>query len=308
MKNISLLYTSVFLFVFFISCNKKFNGSGTLKKHKIEFAGKTREYWVYLPKDYNSSKTYSLLLGLHGRGGDGKNAIKFMKFNPLADKYNFICIYPSGYKRSWNDGRNKTPASKAGIDDVAFLDFLISEIQKEYSVNEKKIYAVGMSNGGYMALTLACGLSQRFAAVASVTGIMAPNPETWCKPQQAIPVLLIGGTDDPIVPYKGGKISNGIETIGFDEAFNFWKKQNVCIGNSKSISLANNSKDGTTVEVETYNFCNNNSEVILYRIIGGGHTWPGGSQYLPQAAIGRLCKEFKAEEIIIEFLIKHELP
>lgn len=306
-KLIVFILTSVLSFLF-VFCKKTFKGSGSLKKHKVTFAGKTREYWVYLPKDFSSAKAYPLILGLHGRGGDGKNAIKFMKLNPLADTYGFICIYPDGYKRSWNDGRNKTPASKAGIDDVAFLDFLMTRTKEEYLINEKRIYAVGMSNGGYMALTLACHLTNRFAAVASVTGIMAPNPETWCFPSQEIPVLLMGGTDDPIVPYKGGKISNGIETIGFEEAFNFWKTQNNCVGNSQIVSLPNRSKEGTTVEIEAYTLCQNESEVVLYRIVGGGHTWPGGSQYLPQAVIGKVSKECNAEQIIINFFMKHQLP
>ncbi len=287
---------------------KYYAGNGKTIKSSITDQKIKRNYRLYLPENYFPSKAMPLLIVLHGRFGTGKGMIRFAAFNPLADKEGIIIAYPDGYKRSWHDARNHGPASDKGIDDVAFISRLIDTISARYAVDRSRVYVAGMSNGGFMALTLACALPDKIAAVASVTGSMAPDPGSWCKPDKAVSILLIPGTMDPIVPFTGGEISNGNKTIAFSAVADFWAENNKCNKAPVLINLPDNFNDGTSVRKIFYTACEQNSTVEMYCITGGGHTWPGGLQYLPEARIGRVCKEIQAEEIIVHFLLQHQNP
>ena len=212
------------------SCNKEFKGNGDETKHTIEVGGVKRKYRVYTPEHYNGSTAYPVVFALHGRFGKGSGMDKFSNFNPTADSKGFIVVYPDGYKKSWHDDRHRGPAADAGIDDIAFFHAMIDQLAKDYSIDQDRIYACGMSNGGFMALSLACHMPERIAAVATVTGNMALDPQNWCFPSRGVPVMLIGGVDDPIAPYHGGVDADNGSNIGFPQSFDFWVTQNNCPG------------------------------------------------------------------------------
>jgi polyhydroxybutyrate depolymerase len=123
-----------------------------------------RRYQVHLPVKYDNSRSFPLLIALHGRLGTGKKMIKQTDFNRIADREGFIVIYPEGFKRGWADGRGITHADKRGIDDVAFIDKLITIFQDKFSIDHGRIYIAGHSNGGFMAQRLAIEHSHQFAA------------------------------------------------------------------------------------------------------------------------------------------------
>ncbi len=299
-----LLLAIVFLFTL-SSCSKKHKGGGTFTSHSLQFNGIKRTYKVYKPKGFDASASVPMIIALHGRGANGKNGAKHMRLNPVADLHNTIVVYPDGHKRSWDDGRNTTPASKAGVDDIAFMAHLIDVLKKDLPVDESKIYMIGLSNGAYLSLSFSCYYPEKLAAVCAVIGSMAPNPSEWCNPQHPVPILLMAGNEDPIVPYEGGKITKNLHSESVQTVFTFWAKHNNCVGSAEKISYPNFKKDGTTVELERYRTCDKNTEVLLYTIEGGGHAWPGGSQYLPAFVVGRASQEIKAEEIVFEFFLKH---
>ena len=290
-----------------MSCHKDWKGDGKEDKTCFKQDGVRRCYRVYKPVGYDESQEYPLVFAIHGRFGQGSGMDKFSDFNPVADEKGFLVCYPDGYKRSWADDRNTGPAYDAGIDDIAFFDEMINRISEDYSVNAKKIYACGMSNGAFMSVSLACHLSDRIAAVAAVAGNMAPSPENYCN-GGPVPVLLIGGTDDPIVPYNGGEISGGSVALGFPDTYIFWRDHNGCYDFGVDSSWADmDPDDGTTVIVHSHVSCDSSTNVILYEVKGMGHTWPQGSQYLKESRIGKVSQEFNGPEVISNFLLSFEL-
>lgn len=293
-----------------VSCNKDWTGDGDTDKVTITVDGLNRKYLVYTPIGYDSSQSYPLVFVLHGRLASGEGTPRFTSMNPVADEKGVIVCYPDGYKRSWADDRNTTTASQEGVDDIAFFNAMIDQIRLDYSIDEQRIYACGMSNGGFMSISLACHLSDRIAAVGAVTGNMAPDPSSYCTDTSPIGILLIGGTDDPISPYNGGVINEneGSEAIGFPACFEFWRNQNDCVDIAQdSIWDDMDSDDGTTVVVHSHADCDSSVQVILYQVNGMGHTWPQGLQYGFEQNIGTVSQEFNGSRAILEFLLGHTL-
>ena len=164
-----------------------------------------RDYIVHIPGSYDNKVPIPLVLCFHGYGGTA-SGISYTNFNDVSDTANFIVVYPQGTllkrKSHWNVG-GWTLDSK--IDDVGFISSLLDSLSERYNINQSRIYSTGMSNGGYMSFLLACQLSDRIAAIASVTGSMTPQTYNLCNPQRPIPVLQIHGTNDQKVPYKGNR-------------------------------------------------------------------------------------------------------
>jgi polyhydroxybutyrate depolymerase len=272
-------------------------------KSSISSGGLHRTYDVHIKPNYPIGVPLPLVIALSGRGGTGQGMAMLTQFNVIADRENFIVVYPDAIDAKWNDGR----VEGAGIDDVAFISDLIDKLSNEFNIDTKRVFITGMSNGAVMAHRLACELSLKVAAIAAVAGnipvIMAPK---W-EPQRAIPVMIINGTKDPIEPWNGGKVHFGM-MMSVAETVKFWVNKNQCTISPLSIQLPNNgSKDGTSVRVETYAGGKSCTEVILYSVEGGGHTWPGGRQYLPKSIIGKTSRQFNASEVIWQFFKKHAM-
>lgn len=291
-----------------ISCKKAWDGDGDEDKETIKVDGFRRKYRVYCPKDYDSAKKYPLVFVLHGRFGQGKATDKATNFDLVADEKGLILCYPDGYKKSWVDDRHTGPAADAGVDDIHFFDQLLNQLISDYSIDEKRVYSCGMSNGGFMSMSLACHLSNRFAAVGSVTGNLAPNPTSYCSDAAPTGILLIGSPSDPISPYYGGPISDESDALGFPETFEHWKNLNNC-GDPVQDSVWNDlvPDDGTTVITHTYSNCDSSVKVVLYEVQGMGHTWPQGFPFFKESTVGRTSQEFNAASVIADFLLEHEL-
>ena len=272
-------------------------------KLSITSGGLHRTYNVHIKPNYQIGAPLPLVIALNGRGGTGQGMARLTQFNLIADRENFIVVYPDAVNATWNDGR----VEGAGIDDVVFISDLIDKLSKEFNIDTKRVFITGMSNGAVMAHRLACELSLEVAAIAAVAGnipvIMAPK---W-EPQRAISVMIINGTKDPIEPWNGGEVHFGM-MMSVAETVKFWVNKNQCAISPLSIQLPDNgSKDGTSVRVETYAGGKSSTEVILYSVEGGGHTWPGGRQYLPRSIIGRTSRQFNASEVIWQFFKNHAM-
>ena len=201
MKNLLLL---IFL-LFFMQCNKNsIRGSipidYILIHEKIQIDLLEREYILFKPKEI---KKNVILIGLHGRGGTGEELMWKTEFNRLAEEEGFIIVYPYGINRAWIDGR-RLPEEDSKANDEKFLLALREKLEKEFSI--QKFFLFGYSNGGFMTQKMAFTYPEAFIGYASVVSTISDklNKE---KPKQPVPVLFINGTDDPIVPYKGGMIS-----------------------------------------------------------------------------------------------------
>jgi len=268
------------------------------KKESIIVDGLKREFVTYLPAGFTANDKLPVIISLHGRLGTAERQMKFADFRPIADREKFIIVCPQGINRSWNDGRG-TPAYKKGIDDVHFIDDLIKYIIKTYHADDSRVYVTGMSNGGFMASRLACELNEHIAAIA-VVGASMDKDEGYAP--KSMPAMYIQGTKDPLVPFEGGTMKKGAggSIYGHEELLKQWAATDSCQEKPVITNFPIKINDGTSVIREEYRN-KDGAAVVGYTIVGGGHTWPGGTQYLPKAIIGRLSHNLNACEAIWDF-------
>jgi polyhydroxybutyrate depolymerase len=247
----------------------------------------------------------ALVLAFHGRLGTGKGMAHLTGLDTTSDRHGFIVVYPDGVDRSWNDGLS-TPAQQAGVDDVAFVQALIAQLQSRYAIDPRRIYATGLSNGAMFTELLGCRLAGTLAAIAPVAGTLPVPVAGGCAPARPLPVLLIHGTSDPYVPYRGGSLVSGVGSVlSAPQTFARWSVLDGCGGPPLTRALPRRVQDGTSVVTTVQRACPPGSAVELETIIGGGHTWPGGWQYLPKLLIGRTSTQIDASETIWSFFSRY---
>lgn len=210
-----------------------------------------------------------------------------------------------GQQRPSPDAQQEERAAPA--DDVAFLNQMLDELTTKFSVDSSRIYAMGLSEGGFMSLRLGCALSDRLAAVAAVGAAM---PKTMiCLPARPVPLLMLNGTSDPVVPYGGGTEHNlNLSTLSAEDSAKAWAKIDHCGEKPERTKLPEKSKGGMETKVDTYNGCQQNSAVVLYSVKGAGNTWPGGEQYEAENTIGKTSQDLNANEVAWSFLVTRKLP
>lgn len=282
----------------------------------IVAGGLKRTYLIHLPAP-GIRRSMPLLIVLHGGGGNGKSMVKLTNggFDQLSDKKGFIVVYPDGIGKHWNDGRNEAETGyethEKNTDDVGFISALIDDLIKKYNADPKRVYVTGMSNGAIMSYRLGCELSGKIAAIAPVAGNIPVNLIKNCNPSDPVAVLAINSDSDPLVPFNGGDVTGPFgkkklgKVLSVHESVMFWVKNNGCSSNPLVTDEPDNDPDdGTRVQRQQFMNGRNNCEVILYIIKGGGHTWPGGYQYLGKWIIGRTCRDMNATEVIWEFFAR----
>ncbi len=272
----------------------------------LQSGGRTRTYSVHLPPAASMGRPLPLLLALHGRQATGAGQAKLTNFNALADADGFIVVYPDGYAHSWADGRGISPADKAGVDDVTFLGAVLNQVMAREKVDPTRVYVTGMSNGGFMTERLGCDLAQRFAAIAVVAANFDWRLAARCAPARPLPVLLIHGSDDPIVPAAGGLL-HGEPILSTADTVRRWASLDGCGKTPTVAPLPIVVHDGTSIQRSTYTGCRDGVQVVYYDVIGGGHTWPGSLSYLSTAAIGRASRNLNASQVIWRFFQGYHL-
>jgi polyhydroxybutyrate depolymerase len=287
---------------------KKFSSLGPGDHTRTLLMGEQlRSYLVHIPNKYDPKKPAPIVLALHGAAMDGAMMVWFSGLNTKADEAGFVVVYPSGSGagpfRTWNAGGFTGKMAEGRADDVAYLGKLLDDLSGVVRIDEKRVYACGMSNGGMMCYRLAAELSNRIAAVAPVAGTIAIDS---IKPQRAVPVLHIHGSKDAIVPFTIGKgqAPPFMKLMGVEESVQTWVKLNGCDGKPK-IETISKDQDDMKVTRTTYGGGRDGSEVVLVVIDGGGHTWPG--QVPPVAFIGKSAKNVSANDLIWDFFQKHKL-
>jgi polyhydroxybutyrate depolymerase len=286
------------------------------KKETLYHDGYRRTYYVHLPADYDPAKKYPLVFGLHGGGGKAKafNRSTNRRLSELADEEDFIVVYPQGVKKSWNDNKNREPngaARKLNIDDVGFFRKLIEKLENEYSIDSRYIFSCGISNGGLMSLTLAAELPEKIRVIGMVASNFGEIQASQMSEATPFSVMIIHGTEDPIFPYDEGNVTifkqNRGKVLGVNQSIGFANYLNGSDAKVIREELPNpNKTDNCTATHYKYiNTYNPESKVELIKVIGGGHTWPGGFQYLPKKLIGEVSKDFNAADKLWEFFESH---
>jgi len=302
--------------------------SGTLfQNQSISHDGIVRTYHLYVPDDLPGSSV-PLLFILHGGTSNADeiiglpgNAAPFKIFFELADIDKFIAVIPNGVadtdpeSRQWNDCRGDCTGN-GNADDVGFIEALITNVQNNHpAVDLNRVYCTGISNGGQMCLRLAYELSDKIAAIAMISAANAAVND--CQPpNNPIPIMMINGTDDPILPWDGGQVAAGLEddqgtTISVMDTIAFWTTHN----STEEINITDipniDTFDKSTVSKETYGNGEEGTEVILYRVNGGGHPIPSiqerYSWLYQRLLVGWQNHDIETAVEAWAFLQKHEL-
>ena len=247
---------------------------GIPESYSFNHEGLVRQYYLYEPDLLEENAP--LVFVMHGYGGSANGILSYSGMNTIADQYGFAVCYPNGTidqsgNRFWNVGYNMH--QNETVDDVDFLSSLAQYLQEEYNLSSQNTFATGMSNGGDISYMLACQAPNIFSAIAPVAGCMM----TWifesCDPSLSVPVLEIHGTNDNVTWWEGdpNDLGGWGPYIGTEEGIDFWVDINAC-SSSEDIPVPN-----TNTINHRYFDCNDNTEVWLYEVVGGGHDWPGYS-------------------------------
>ncbi len=277
-----------------------------LVQRSLQSGGKQRPYLVYAPR-HLGPLPQPLVVAFHGARGDGPGFEKIAGLAKVAEREGFLLVYPEALDKRWNDGRKEIGST---VDDLAFVDALLDSLNREFNADPKRTYATGFSNGALFSFRLACERPKRFAAIAPVGANLGLALSQACKPELPTSVLNIVGEKDPLMPFGGGRITGPFgggnlgPVLSSDDTLAFWAAQNKCrdLPANRRGTLG---KDGTAVDKTVYSQCAEGSQVARYVIREGGHTWPGGWQYLRQWIIGKTSQQLDASQAVWDFLSQY---
>jgi polyhydroxybutyrate depolymerase len=274
----------------------------------ITSGGIDRTYILHVPPKGPGPQGYPLVLSYHGHGGDGAGQERLTRMDATADANGFVVAYPDGIDRAWNDGRSAD--SNPGVDDVAFTRDLIKQIEKDHRIDPRRVYATGMSNGGMMCYRLALEMPHDIAAIAPVAALMSTEMAAGPAPSSPMSVMIIAGTDDPLMPFGGGPVGFGLkgrgDVLSAPDTARYWAKADGCNLEPATASLPDKDPaDGTRLGLARFGGGTAGTEVQLCIVQGGGHTWPGGQQYASERLVGPTSMDAAANEMIWNFFKAH---
>ncbi|MBV9386931.1 MAG: hypothetical protein JOZ78_10940 [Chroococcidiopsidaceae cyanobacterium CP_BM_ER_R8_30] len=231
--------------------------------------GQSRTYLLHTPKSYLVAHPMPLVLAFHGYGSQGKDMARETGLSDLAEQQKFLVAYPDGLERRWNI---VVQPDSSDTDDVTFVSVLIEHLTQIRTVDRNRIYAVGVSNGGFLVQQLACAASQKssIAAFATVASTLLEPLQLVCHPPVPVSILMINGTADQKVPWEGGERPYG-SLLSIPATIQFWQQHDGCLENlPRRLDL------NQRVEIERYINCHEGAEVELVKLKGAGHIWPRG--------------------------------
>lgn len=270
---------------------------------QIDYGGLARSYELHVPAGVD--RPSGLVVNLHAAGATGRDQAALTHYDAVADAHGFIVVYPDGIDLSWADGRGASVPDRQGIDDVGFISALVDQLVTEYHVDRGRVFATGLSAGGFMANRLACDRPDLFAAIAPVGGTLGVN--VGCNPSRPVSVLASDGTADPIVPFDGGAMTGrggASDILSASALVDRWRQVNDCPGFPAQDDLPATG-DGTSTQRIAYAPCAQGTAVVFMRVDGGGHTWPGAPEILPVQAVGPATHGFDASEASWQFFDSH---
>lgn len=258
-----------------------------------------RRYLVYTPPSYGAdTRPWPVVFNFHGGGMSMAEQMLYTGMNRAADRHRFIVVYPLGIKHDWNVGFGMPYLG--GSDDVGFTEALFDKLKKDYRIDPTRVYATGLSRGGFFALRLAAELPQVFAAVASVGG---PTPEPVVQHHTKtgkVGIMLIHGTADGVVAYDG-KATGYLSAV---DSHRYWLKRNGLEGEQEEVKTFNaDGGDGTEVSYREQG--NAATRVALVTVKDGGHTWPGADPFNVGLPIGKTTRDVDANELMWQFFSRH---
>jgi polyhydroxybutyrate depolymerase len=284
--------------------------------HRIELTsgGRSRSYVLYVPPGDASKKQLPLVVNFHGGGSNAEQQAEFSQMNGLARRKGFAVVYPNGTGvfpdrlLTWNAGRCCGYAQQHDVDDVAFARAVIRDVSRRLRIDGRRVYATGMSNGAMMAYRLAAETKGTIAAIAPVAG----GAVTDATPLRPLPVLHFHSVDDPRAPYGGGLgpqypgTGYRAEHPNIEAVVERWARSAGCEG-EPSVG-ATRSRAADTATRITYSGCRAGVRVMLWKLTGAGHVWPGGKQDVRVSVLGPPTRIVDANAEMWRFFARQRLP
>ncbi|MFT4154045.1 alpha/beta hydrolase family esterase [Parafilimonas sp.] len=288
----------------------RWNITNPNKSHSVTVDNYTRRFIYHIPKQLSPNP--KLIIAYHGSKLKGFMMQIFTghEFDLLADKYkDAIIVYPEGYKGHWNDCRKEAPfeAKQKNLNDVEFTQKIIDFFKTEYSINEKEIFAVGYSNGGFMVFRLANEKSSVFKSFAVISSNLPVNAN-YIKNNLQSPISLIyfSGMKDEIVPYEGGEVFVNEASYGFvrstQETLDYWLNVNNSDSSNAIAKFKNKNEEITAIKTDYFSN-SSGKKISVIKMFDGGHTIPNQNFRLPIKAIGKMNKEVDAPQLIWDFFM-----
>ena len=287
------------LFICFFSLS--FLQAQQTESHNIVHDGLDREYHIYIPVSYDGATSVPLLFVFHGYGGNARDLMRWGDMRSVADTAGFILIVPQGYKDHrgsphWNVGSWTIGST---VDDIGFIEKIINRTSDEFNLDLHRVYSYGHSNGGYFSFELACQLGNKIAAIGSIGGTMSTESYDSCEPSDNTSVITVHGTSDPIVYYTGGRPYNSKSQV---ETLRYWVDFNNINISPEIIEVPDSDKnDGSQVELYKYDGGTNGTSVHHFKVINGGHSWPGrygNMDIIATSEIWKFVSKFNIEGLI----------
>jgi polyhydroxybutyrate depolymerase len=289
-------------------------------RHKLTLTvgGLERTYIVHVPPTYNSKRQTPMVVMLHGGGGTAKAAMWETGWIKKANKMGFLAVFPNAMSRDpsrrssfaknpqlWNDGSDRFYPGQKAPDDVGFINAMLDDLSSIFTVDARRVFVTGFSNGASMSFRVGAELSRRIAAIAPVAGACWLESITLERP---VPMLYITGTADPLNLIEGGvprlvtgasdKVRAKSKPPVRDSILKWVKALDIPIAPA-SVS------DAKGVRTETYGSKRNGAEVVYITVEGLGHTWAGGRSLLPESIVGGTSEKIIATDVIWDFFKKH---
>jgi polyhydroxybutyrate depolymerase len=287
---------------------KPVSAAGELSRHSITVGDLERSYLLYTPPGVeNARQPRPLVLVFHGGGGTAQGIAREVgrSLHGIADREGFFVAYPHAIDKIWDFGAGLISDSlEVRVDDRAYFAAVLDELSSTRPIDRQRVFATGISRGGQASYFVACVFPDRIRAIAAVTMPMPTFMLGLCDNSASIGVAVLNGTKDPLVPYDGGQITVGRkergEVMSTDDTIDFWRTRNRCSETPSGNSIVDHKQDRMQVFKTSWEDCEYDP-VLLYRIEGGGHTWPSGRQYLPRFLVGPVNRDIDAASEIWTF-------
>jgi polyhydroxybutyrate depolymerase len=256
----------------------------------VRSSGNVRTYELRLPPGHDENEPTPLLVAFHGNPDTGAGFEARSGLTAAASAAGFITVYPDGLLNTWGPWDDDLPSD------------LVRHMSETVAIDSSRIYVTGFSAGGARSHIVVCDYADLFAAEVSVGAMLERDTYTECDLARPIPTLWVHGTEDTAFPWDGVTMGSR-RRFSVQETMDRWTQLNGCVGDPVVDTLPDLVDDSTRVWTERWTNCAGNSEVMLYGIEGGGHTWPSGPGPFPP---GRITREISSTEIV-EFLQRHSL-
>lgn len=286
----------------------------------ITYSDFLRRYLLHVPPQVKEQKPLLVVLAFHGGGGRGEGQKMWSGLDAIADREGFLAVYPDGTGRfgrrllTWNAGFCCGFASDHKVDDVGFVVALLTDLAQRTSVDHTRVYATGMSNGAMMSYRLAAEIPERIAAIAPVAGAMVIER---FAPSQPMPVMHFHSVDDQRALYQGGLgprlpfLRRVIHPL-VEETIKQWVQRDGC-PTAPEIGATIHGKEAGLDETHTatkivYGPCRDGTEVVLWKLTGAGHVWPGAGPRYPEWLLGAPTRVINASEEMWQFFRRFSRP